>query len=97
MIRKDTRRLHQVKAKMKSLTVAAFAALSFVSIARTVDSPCYASEAISDPIEGVAAVGPCRIVSLASYVYEPRILTQEESPWCDIKTTPFMGLFLLIR
>ena len=72
-------------------------ALAAAAIARTVDSPCYASEAVSDPITDVEATAPCRIVSLVSYVYEPRIRTLAESPLFDFKTTPFTGLFMIVK
>ena len=82
---------------LKLLTAAAAVALSLAAVARTVDSPCYASEAISDPITDVEATAPCQIVSLVSYVYEPRIRTLAESPLFDFKTTPFTGLFMIVK
>ena len=86
-----------MKTTKKIMTAAVFAALSFVSAARTVDSPCYASEALSDPIDDLEASAPCQIVSLVSYVYEPRIRTLAESPLLDFKTTPFTGLFMIVK
>lgn len=79
--------------------LAAVSAVVFAAaaLARTVDSPCYASEAVSDPIADVEATAPCRIVSLVSYVYEPRICTLAESSLFDFKTTPFTGLILIVE
>lgn len=86
-----------MKTTKKIMTAAAAVALSMAAFARTVDSPCYASEALSDPITDVEATAPCQIVSLVSYVYEPRIRTLAESPLIDFRTTPFTGLFMIVK
>lgn len=96
-VRADVNAVYRLPFHRVTLMVSFAFALVGMSLARTVDSPCHAGEALSEPIQNLAATAPVRTVTSESYVYEPRIRTSGDSAACDLLTTRFQGLVLILK